>query len=121
MSGIALRWDELGVLVFRLGVAVASAMLNVPLRLRPSVWWAVAASGSEGDVMPEQDERRARASVAENSVKNFFFMVTPFVGIALYYIIQLYGRFCEIQVENGFSWWKKGMVEGMALRQAQGP
>lgn len=91
MSGIALRWDELGVLVFRLGSAVASAMLNVPLRLRPSAWWAVAASGSEGDVMPEQDERRARASVArvaENSVKNFFFMGTPFVGMTLYYIIR---------------------------------
>ena len=66
-------------------------MLNVPLRLRPSAWWAVAASGSEGDVIPEQDERRAMASVArvaENSVKNFFFMATPFVGMTLYYIIR---------------------------------
>ena len=66
-------------------------MLNVPLRLNPSAWWAVAASGSEGDVIPEQDERRARASVArvvENSVKKLFFMATPFVGITLYYIIR---------------------------------
>ena len=88
MSGIALRWDCPCELLLRLGSAVAFAMLNVPLRLRPSAWWAVAASGSEGDVMPEQDERRARASVAENSVKNFFFMGTPFVGMTLYYIIR---------------------------------
>ena len=66
-------------------------MLNVPLRLRPSAWWAVAASGSEGDIIPEQDERKTKASITreeENSVKNFFFMVTPFVGMTLYYIIR---------------------------------
>ena len=66
-------------------------MLNVPLRLRPSAWWAVAASGSEGDVIPEQDERKTKASITreeENSVKNFFFMATPFVGMTLYYIIR---------------------------------
>ena len=70
---------------------MAFARLNVPLRLSPSVWWAVAASGSEGDVIPEQDGRKTRASVArvaENSVKNFFFMETPFVGMTLYYIIR---------------------------------
>ena len=70
---------------------MAFARLNVPLRLNPSAWWAVAASGSEGDVIPEQDERKTKASITreeENSVKNFFFMVTPFVGMTLYYIIR---------------------------------
>ena len=70
---------------------MAFARLNVPLRLNPSVWWTVAASGSEGDIIPEQDERKTKASITreeENSVKNFFFMVTPFVGMTLYYIIR---------------------------------
>ena len=70
---------------------MAFARLNVPLRLNPSVCRAVAASGSEGDIIPEQDERKTKASITreeENSVKNFFFMVTPFVGMTLYYIIR---------------------------------